>query len=534
MMLPIRLLAGFTLLASLLLLGDGCSRRTSVPPRAATPEDKNAAEQRLLSEINQVMVQAERALAEGQTNQALASVEAAFGKPAFAAYRPQMLDSLLRLQLRCGRVDEARQRVRTVSSDPALAAGACGLLYRYYRESGDATNALAWSAELTARPGVPPEIRRQAFEWHIDDQIVLRNDDQALAMLAKAFATLQPAESMALVRFSIEALFGTGRLETIERVLDVAAGQKAPAQELNHLTIATHARLCSARGDWSALTNAFPNAANTLNDGELDGLLRAVIPVATKAGKRAVVDQCAEAVVFSPAASSNRTAVTTAARVWGENAMESDKGAFPGRLAAMLRAKVPAASVIDLFLRHYYVFTEQPVPLKELMAIGERLAPLAEDEDTRNDIKVKVLDGCFLVQDYDRALTMLEARIPGTGRTEQWHETAIIKVKAHRALQRNEPREAVTFFRGFMKLLRESKEADVSDPVTGLLFPKEMVLGRNARRIGDILGGIPDAAEAAKAYAEARALYEQALKDTKDADARKVIESEIAALPKDK
>ena len=113
-----------------------------------------------------------------------------------------------------------------------------------------------------------------------------------------------------------------------------------------------------------------------------------------------------------------------------------------------------------------------------------------------------------------------------------WHATAIIKVKAHRAMLRNEPREAVTYFREFMKRISEAKNPDVPDPVSGLFFPKEMVLGRNAKRIGDILAGIPDAAEAAKAYAEARTLLAQALQNSKDAEASTAIEAELAQVPK--
>ncbi len=524
------LLTGAIACTCLLLLANGCRRNR--PAAGLTAEEKAAAEMQLQSEVSQVLDMADQTLSEGQTNEAIASVEKAFGNRAFAAFRPQILDSLLQVMLRCGRVDDARQRALTASTDPTLSGGVCGLFYRFCRESGDMAGALAWSAEIANRPGVPLDVRRQAFVWNIEDHIAMRNDDQALSTLGQSFLVLKPAEGLSLVRLTIEALFSAGRVEGIEQVLTLAAGLKASPVEVEHLAMATRVRIASARGEWAALTNAFPGAAGILTDGELDGLLRAVIPAATKAGKRTVVDQCAETVLFSPTAARTPTAVATAVRIWSESAMESDKGAFPGRLAAMLRAKVPAAMVGDQYIRFYYTFTEQPVPLKELIALGERLAPLVEDEETRNEVKIKVLDGCFLVQDYDRALTMLESRIPGPGRNEQWHKTAIVKVKAHRALLRKEPREAVAFFRDFMQLLRESKDAEISDPVTGLLFPREMVLGRNAKRIGDILASIPDAAESAKAYAEAQELYAQAMKATKDADAIKVIATELAALPK--
>ena len=271
-----------------------------------------------------------------------------------------------------------------------------------------------------------------------------------------------------------------------------------------------------------------------LTDAELDDVLRAVTSVASRAGCRETVDACVEAVLFCPTASSNRTALATAARIWGENAMKTDRGAFPRRLDALLHTPASSAAVIALFNQHFYDFASQPAALRQLIELGERLALLAGNENVRNEIRSKLLDGCFLVQDYDRALALAEARIPGPGRDEQWHVAVITKIKAHRALQRHKPREAVKCFREFMDFLRAAKGTDVPDPATGRNYPKEMILGRNAKRIGDIFAGIPAAAEADKAYAEARDFYAQARKKATDAGVLAVIDADMAQLPKAK
>ncbi|MEI6211662.1 MAG: hypothetical protein WCR06_08555 [bacterium] len=523
MKMSFRWLSGFALLAGVLFFADGCQLRQLSPDAVA---------QRLQSEINQAYVTAEADLAEGRTNEAVACIEAASTNQAFAAYRPQIFDSLLRLMIRVDWIDQARQHARAVSTDPALSAGACSLLYSYYREKGDTPSALAWSAEVSALPGIPAEVRRQAFTWHINDQLGLRQDDQALNMLGKAFPVLLPAESLSLVRSSVETLFAASRMESVDRFLAAAAGLQPIRDDISRLTIAMHVRIASVRGDWAVLTNDFQTAVSKLTDGELNSLFQTIIPVANAAGKQKVVDQCAELILFPVAASNAPSAVATASRVWCENTMASDTNALPGHLAALLRARVPAAQVSGLFNRYYYSFTEQPTPLKELMALGERLIPLTADANDSSEIKVKVLDGCFIMQDYDRALTILESRIPGPDRDDLWHATSITKIKAHRALQKNDPRAAVGFFREFMKLLCTAKDDEVSDPVTNIRFPREMVLGRNAKRIGDILAAIPDATEAAKAYAEARVFYAQARKVVKDPEAAPVIEAELTHVPK--
>jgi predicted negative regulator of RcsB-dependent stress response len=60
-----------------------------------------------------------------------------------------------------------------------------------------------------------------------------------------------------------------------------------------------------------------------------------------------------------------------------------------------------------------------------------------------------------------------------------------------------------------------------------------MILGLNAKRIGDILTGAGDKAEAAKAYAEAREYYQKALKEFPDVTTREnqKIQKQIAGIP---
>ena len=531
---PVCLRVCLALPAALLLAVSGCGSRA---PTAAPPSSsggKAADERQSLPEINAAFARAKEFFAAGRTNEALACIDAALRNPAFAGYRPQILDAQLQALLRVGRSREAWRRALAASSDPLLATGACGVIYLHYRETGDASNTLAWAEELTANAALAPDMRPQAFTWIICDRIALCQDEQALAALGRALQSVKPSEGASLARQAIEAFLNAGRPERAEQALILAAGRKIDAVALRRLTIVTQTRLAAARGDWTALPRNFSAAVGVLPDDELDVLLHVVTTAASRADRRGAVDACAEAVLFGPAASSNQAVLATAARIWGENVMAVDRSAFPLRLDSLLHTPAPAAAVIALFSRHFYDFASQPAALRQLIELGERLVPLAGSENARNEIRSKILDGCFLVQDYDRALALAEARIPGPGRDEQWHVAAITKLKAHRALQRHEPCEAVKYFREFMDFLRAAKGSDVPDPSTGRSYPKEMILGRNAKRIGDILAGIPAAAEADKAYAEARDLYAQARKNATDAGLLAAIDAEAAQLPKTK
>ena len=84
-----------------------------------------------------------------------------------------------------------------------------------------------------------------------------------------------------------------------------------------------------------------------------------------------------------------------------------------------------------------------------------------------------------------------------------------------------------------MATVATAKEDDTSDPATGVVHSREMILGRNAKRIGDILSGMqpPDTANAAKAYAEAKDYYGKALAREQDPAAVELIRKEMAGVP---
>jgi hypothetical protein len=517
-------------LLACLVLASGCEK--GQPVAAQSPEEAAAAAQRTQTAISETFTRAEQLLAGGDTNGALALLEAATTNQEFAAFHLQLSESLMQWLLRCDRLADARQRALASSDKPQLARQCCELVYRYYRNHGDTTNALGWAQDVATHKGALPEVRRLAYTWRVEDFIALQQDDDVLEALNQALQVIEAPHGLNLTRACIDSYFQNGRIANIPKILTLAAASKTSPANFTRLAVATQVRLVCARQDWPALSNQFQSAVNQLPDGELDALLGTVHPLLTASGQRPLLDQCVTQILFRPTASQTPGAVATAVRLWCENAMATDKFSLPSRLTALVGAKTPAAVVGNQFGRYYYAFSDDQDQLKVLMAVGEALIPQLDDEEMRSETKVKILDGCFLLQDFERAITILEGRIPGANRTEPWHIMAITKLKAHRALKQNQPREAVGFFREFMLQLRATKEPEIPDPVTNILHPKELILGRNAKRIGDILTSIPDATEAAKAYAEARNLYNEALKGVLEPAAKKIVEDEISQLPK--
>jgi hypothetical protein len=194
-------------------------------------------------------------------------------------------------------------------------------------------------------------------------------------------------------------------------------------------------------------------------------------------------------------------------------------------LEALLNAHVSPVQVGNLFDRYFYEMVNDLDVIRSLCALGERILSVCKDENTVNNVKVKILDGAFLVENYDLAVQMLEQGIPGKDKT--WHEMSIPKVKAHRAMAQKNPREAVKCFREFMNAWVTSNQEEEYDPTSGIAYSREWILGRNANRIAKILDSIPDKAEADKARAEAKEYFKVAVEKAKaDAEATRLIKEE--------
>jgi hypothetical protein len=105
-------------------------------------------------------------------------------------------------------------------------------------------------------------------------------------------------------------------------------------------------------------------------------------------------------------------------------------------------------------------------------------------------------------------------------------------VRAHQALKDGRTDDAVAGFREFMAGIEKHSD-DQIDPVSQMRYTKQMILGFNARRIGDILAKAGRAKEAADEYRLAGAWFKKAgAAMDKQSKEGQWIAAETAKLPK--
>ena len=154
--------------------------------------------------------------------------------------------------------------------------------------------------------------------------------------------------------------------------------------------------------------------------------------------------------------------------------------------------------------------------LKELIAFSETLLPLCTSDGALS-LTERRLDGFFLIGDYDRAITLLESgKI--TSRTPAWCKGTAAKLRAHKAMDAKDHKEAIKQLQVFIDFMLsdEQKDFEDCDPTTGLFYSREWVVARNYMRCFNMATEMKDAAKAAEFKELAKKYFSAALQKAKD------------------
>lgn len=519
-----------TVAAGFLVVGCGKPESKTVTPE--TPEIATATEQAPEADPQSVLfMQADELYSIGDTNGALSLLEGALEAPEYAEGRHQVFNMLVRMMLYSGKTDEARARMLNVySNDVDLAASSFGIVYGYYAETGDSTNALDWTETVLAVPNLPQVVRRNMREWNLLGLIENGQKDRAVEVAAALVRSAPADDAASIVRRAIDMLFIRKDLQTVERILAESSKIISSDASIQGLLLSTRLRLLAEQGKWETLRPAFESGSQKLADADLVHLLRHILIASSRDKKLDLSDAFCFFIITN--APDKERSYSIAARQWIDNAAQKKSDDLPDRLEKLLAQKKQVQLACDLYLRYFYDLIDNPAVMAEMKDLGMRLEPLAPSDEIRGAIRTIVLESCFLLEDYDSALKLLKAGIPSHDKA--WHDMAIVKVEAHKALAEKKPLDAIKHFRSFMSIVATSKESDAADPTTGVVHTREMILGFNAKRIGDIYKTVPDEAKAKAAYAEARDYYNKALKAAQEKAAQDVIAvilREMSAIP---
>jgi hypothetical protein len=157
--------------------------------------------------------------------------------------------------------------------------------------------------------------------------------------------------------------------------------------------------------------------------------------------------------------------------------------------------------------------------IKELITFS---AKMIEDgrlsKSAVNSLRERRLDGFFLVGDYDGAVAMLDKGLDG--RTPEWCKSTAAKLRAHKAMESGDRKEAVKQLIVFIDYMLSDamKDFEDSDPANGVVYSREWVAAKNYMRCATLSGEAGDAKAKADFTEKAKPLYRTALEKAKDDD----------------
>ena len=212
-----------------------------------------------------------------------------------------------------------------------------------------------------------------------------------------------------------------------------------------------------------------------------------------------------------------------------------DDGEYSDVMALHDKGIVPSDRVAR-FAEEYFLRSagngepnSEDVPkLKRLIAFSERFLPKCSNEDAANALRDRLLDGHFLIGDYDGAIAMLENGLPG--HDPGWCKSTVAKLRAHRALEKaatpgldaesvkKAKLEAVDNFTAFGEYMLSPamQKFEDCDPTTGVIYSFEWVAAKNFMRSSVLAREAGEAKKADELAARARKYYAPALEKAKE------------------
>lgn len=488
------------------------------------------------SPVEAVVSKALQKVESGDVNAALAILEKGLVELADPSDKGQVFSFELTMLLNQGRVEDAQARylkALATETESGLARHAMGVVENYWvQQPGGQSNVLAWCDRLE-QVAMSEDMKTVVLQNRLTAQLALGRYDDALVLIETRAWPLADELVGAMCGRYIQSALSAGRADDALAVIGLLEVKGAARPGLVALAAGSRIDLALAQGRFVAAGELLFEKAVVFDDGASAGILDKIARVALGTGKSEEADQV---VGKALSALADRPGTrSSAARWWLMRARDlGNLDLAVDRLVKLdgmgLPTSVLAAGVNTVCSLVLAPETPLPAVTRMMGFVGGLKARVTEEMDVALLAGVQ-LDGGFRTEDYAGLVTVLEGGVPG--HDSAWHDTMINKVKAHLALKEGRIDEAVKRFRDFMASIAAQPDQGHRDPVTEERVSKPMILGYNARRIGDILAAAKRMDDAAKAYAEAKAYYQDSLKGFVENDPEtKTVKTILAELDK--
>jgi len=486
-----------------------------------------------MADVDKLMNSVRESMMSGQTNAAVTALVNAMEDKTYKAFHVQIYNNLLSVMISVGRVDEAKsQYLANIGKDEELVRAGFAVIGDYVRNCGE--DALqSWITALMGKPGLPKDLLEQVFSLQAGIYQAKGQADQIIGLASACKQKLDTATAVRLLQGAVTSQVDARKYENAHILLDAMEKDFGSDPAAKAFASSQQTRVLFLEGRWDEGKKKFLDIASGLADDQLSGCLNQTISYCNQNEKYDLVKELCEFILDNQK-DKPRTRIMAANQLISQAKARKNIAAIPVCMESLRAKGLPAEVLFDITWDCFYTVVQDGTKeqLAAMVAFADKLAPEIKDTKQRAILRTFIMDGSFVLEDHDRVIKILEEGIEG--KDSNWHAMVLDKARAHQALKAGKSKEAVEYFRKFMVAMDKNFKSD-RDPCTGIMYSKEMCLGFNAKRIGDILAKAGDARPSEEAYEEARNYYKKALTDLKaDSDEAKVVNKELAGIPEKK
>jgi len=464
---------------------------------------------------------------------AVARMREMLAQPAYGEIRAAIFQLLLDNLLATGDLAGAQAEYLAFSEeDEDLAMAGFRPVMQASMEGEDPQERVGWLERVLSAGYLPVPLRTAAWQLRMEAYAQSGSVDEAVGRVAEIMDSDVAAAARDVFSSAFSQGMRIGDYAGVESLLAAVAARAEADADLVKFVHLARGELMLAQDMPEEAWDHYLEQAADIGDLELSRRLVAVL----KDTQRLERHELAARVVETAYQRGDALPLTRdAAASWAIRAAV-DSGKVHELVDATQAALARGANVA----RFYHAFSRGCYPAMhkateaEHAAIMDLLRRMSRtpglNESMLGMMATARLDGAFFAGDFKQALAILNEGVPGFD--EKWHEELRDKVGAHIALQEERYDDAVALFqRHIARVL--AWENPVVNPESGLQVIKEVVIGFNEKRIGDIWSGVPGReADAAAAYVRARQWYQDALGILKaDSPEYAQAAAELAAVP---
>ena len=468
----------------------------------------------------------------GKTNEVFRVLEAALTDEEMAPFKAGIVREIISLHLSLGDRAKAQERFLMLAEDAEQAALVFGMIEHEMIRNKEYDALIDWCERLLAGT-FPDAVRRGAVSYLLEAYRAVGNIDKLLEILPRVVLDFPPETAGPVVDGLLATMLREEEYVELELVLVLLEGQFADRAGFPAKIAAVRLRSLLARAELEQAEKVLLGAVRVLPDRTAAELLGMLTRQAVKAGKPDVADRVCKAILdINPP---DGRLMQRASREW---VLLGQVLKQPAGTLERLETVVKLGGAAELHLRllnevFYFIMQDGDQEAKDgVMALCLSLRDGVDADEDKYQATVVLLDGCFMLGDFGRALTIVRAGLPG--KDEQETTMLAVKIEAHKAEAEGNLEEAIAKFRAFMAAMSNAAEkVEVfKDPISGLRVSLDEVLGLNAARIGRLWTKLGNGDKAKAAFTEARGHYQKALAEAKDgSDEQKAIRAELAKIP---